>query len=250
MSANSILSETHSDYIHYDDPRTEMTILRAGGIIRMKLAVITTGTSIIETTPYAAPPLIPKADEEGSGENSGSGILAGIQPASTAYTELWTVTFSSASAFSVSGSFSGSQGTGSTASAFTSTNSDIVIPSDCWSGTPATGDIFYVIVYKHLQEIVVIASMLAVGLIYKGLSTGAAVGDNPEGINFYKDALSLLDQLISGNKGGILGSTLVPDGRDLMVPYEISAQGYDITGYRTDEFDRYVSGTYWWSCYV
>jgi hypothetical protein len=59
--------------------------------------------------------------------------------------ETWTLTFSSASAFAVSGAYYGSVGNGNTSSTFSPTNPDtgqpyFAIESAGWGGTWANGD--------------------------------------------------------------------------------------------------------------
>lgn len=240
----------HSDKIAWHDNMVEVALMRARGIIDLKLGQRYSGTSTFEVTPYCSPGLLPKANEEGSGENSGSGVLHGASPASTARTELWTFTFTSATAYNVSGSLSGSQTAGSTSSDYTSDNNFLVVESDAWSGTPESGDVIYLMTYKYHNSIVAISTMLAMGLIFKSIAADAS-GALADGIQLYSDALALLDDIEDGN-GDLLGVDTTVDARDLLVPYEVSRYGYDITGYRTDEFDRYASegtrGRYnvWW----
>lgn len=249
MSQGVVQQFTHADTIDVDDARTEMAILRATGIIDLKLApIITSGTSLC-VTPYAGPPIRPQAayDETTTSENVGTsagtdGRLYGIVPASTAYTEMWTVTFTSTTAFTVVGSYSGAQGTGSTSTLFTSTNSDITIPIDCWTGTHATGDKFYIPVYKHHRSIVLLATMLATGLIFKGSGMAIRAADN-EGAKLYDDAIALLDAIVdAGSLPDLALVTGSNDSRDLASPYEIDVYGFDITRYKDEEFDMTYSG--------
>jgi hypothetical protein len=250
MAMNSLRKETHAGTIFLTDLMIDLFSMRAKGIIDLKLGNVMSGVTTFEVTPYTGPPLIPLPDEENTGENTGTGVMYGLNPSSSAYTELWTITFTSATAFGVVGSFSGSQGTGATSSAFTSTDSDIVIPTEAWSGTPASGDIFYVPVYKHHPSIVMLSTMLATGLIFKGQATGAAPDMNPEGAKLYDDAMKMLEDIASGD-ASLLGVNTLIDSSDILVPYEISYSGTDVSNYRVDEICRYISNTYatqnpWW----
>jgi len=246
MSRGIVQVLTHADTIDVDDARVELAILRACGIIDLKLGGVISGTSSLEVVPYAGTPIKPQAayDETTTSENPGTGGLYGIIPASSAYTEMWTITFTSSTAYGVVGTFSGSQGTGATDANFTSSNSDITIPSDCWNGTHATDDKFYVPVYRHHKSIVMLATMLATGYIFKGSGMNIRTQDN-EGAKLYYDAIALLDDVV--NSGTLLGTGWTIDSRDLWVPYEINMSGYDITRYRTDEFDgMYAQSGYSW----
>jgi hypothetical protein len=233
---------THADTLLLNDLMIDMFALRARGIIDMKLGATLTGTSVIETTPYCGPVLIPRPDHDNTGENTGTAVLYGCAPASDAYTELWTIYFTSDTAFTVTGSYSGSQGTGSTTTDFTSTNSDIVIPSDAWSGTPAAGDYFYIPVYKHVPEMVAISSLLTAGLILKSINANTSTEGAGIGTKFYNDAESLLDDIASGTSG-LMGVNTLLNSSDLMISYEISHAGYDISNYQDDENARYINNT-------
>jgi hypothetical protein len=247
LALNNLLKLTHANTLNISDLMIDLHALRAKGIIDLKLANVVSGVSTFNVTPYAGPPLIPLPDEENTGENVGTGSLYGVVVASTAVTELWTVTFTTGSAYTVTGSFSGAQGTGSTAATFTATNLDISIPADVWStGTHASGDIFYIPVYKQHSSIVLLSTMLATGLIFKGLASGAATQGGDTGVKFYDDAIALLDQMAASG-GGLIGVNTMLNSSDMQVSYEVSVYGYDVSGYRADEFERYQSSSDFYS---
>lgn len=253
LAMNSLPVWTHANTLYLSDRMITLFLLRAKGIINFELASVISSETTLETTPYVGPALIPLPDEENTGENTGTGVLWGLTAASTAYTEYWTVTFTSDTAFSVEGSYSGAQGTGSTSAAFTSTNSDVVIPADAWSGTPASGDKFYIPVYKHHPTIVTIATMLATGLIFKGQSTGAAPDTNPAGAQLYDDAMKSLEMMKKAG-GAILGVNTIINSSDLMISMEYDFTGRNVTNYATDENQRIISNTTgyslpWWYWY-
>ncbi len=253
LAMNSLPVWTHANTLYLSDRMITLFLLRAKGIINFELASVISSETTLETTPYVGPALIPLPDEENTGENTGTGVLWGLTAASTAYTEYWTVTFTSDTAFSVEGSYSGAQGTGSISAAFTSTNSDVVIPADAWSGTPASGDKFYIPVYKHHPTIVTIATMLATGLIFKGQSTGAAPDTNPAGAQLYDDAMKSLEMMKKAG-GAILGVNTIINSSDLMISMEYDFAGRNVTNYATDENQRIISNTTgyslpWWYWY-
>lgn len=254
LAMNSLPVWTHADTLYLSDRMITLFLLRAKGIINFELASVISSETTLETIPYVGPALIPLPDEENTGENVGTGVLWGLIAASTSYTEYWTVTFTSDTAFSVEGSYSGAQGTGSTSVAFTSTNGDITIPADAWSGTPATGDKFYIPVYRHHPSIVTIATMLATGLIFRGQSTGAAPDTNPAGAQLFDDAMKSLKMMKEAG-GAILGVNTIVNSSDLLVPFEITSFGADVTNYRPDELSRYLTNTTtysslpWWANY-
>lgn len=250
MTLDFIRSVTHSSTIFVDDPRATMALLRARGIIDLKLGNVVSGVTTFETTPYASPVLKPAADENGSGENTGTCSMLGLIPNSTAITEQWQITFTSTTAFSATGSISGAQGTGTAGTAFTSTNGMITIPTDAFTGTQAIGNDYYIAVYKHIPEIVLLSTMLATGLIYKGSAAGTAPGLSAEGAKLYDDAMKLLDSIVKGDSG-LLGISYDLDTTDLQTIYEISPLGFDSSNYAQDPVNKYATSTYgntvWWT---
>jgi len=250
MSSGVIGKQTHGDTIDVDDARAEMFLLRARGIIDLKLASVIDSSSDLEVTPYQGSVLIPKAayDETTTAENDTTtpGILYGFSSiASGATTELWTLTFTTTTAYTITGSFSGSQGTGATdgAADSTSTNGDITIPNDVWSGSPAVGDIFYVPVYKHQSSIVLLATMLATGLLFKSISLGVGIADN-QGAKLYDDAIDLLDSIVE--TGALPDLSLALDTTDMQVPWAIDLAGYDETKYKSEEYEMTYTSNYSW----
>lgn len=133
-------------------------ILLADGQIRSELREIY--GSDLTVTPYVGIPYwVP--DSFGAG----GGVLYSATAASTAVSETWTLTFTSATAFGFKGTVSGpSQGTsGSTGSSSSSTNARITIASTDWdiSTPPVSGNIFYISTYNHEPTLVKISSLLA-----------------------------------------------------------------------------------------
>lgn len=239
---DSIKEKDRSSNFLIDDATLNMYLVRASGIIRGALDLFypTTG---IEITPWSMFPQIPKVDEDGTTKNTGTGELMGVQAASTCETEMWTVTFSSSTAFDVKGTRSGSQGSGTTSVEFTSTNSDITIPTDAWSGTPAANDDFFVPIYNHHQMIVAICTFLATSMAIKAWFN--ANYPNESGTiadDYYNQGKEWLDALVKGEIE--LSTYSSPDVSDMQSgPYEISIYGYDVSNYKLDDFDRYVGSS-------
>ena len=85
------------------------------------------------------------------------------------------------------------------------------------------------------------------------MNTSNLPDENPEGAQLYKDGISLLDS-IANEKGGLLGVDLRVDSSDMIAPYERTLSGYDITGYKADEYNRFSSSSSdlnypWWLVY-
>lgn len=253
---NRILREQdRNGRILMDNAMLAPFVMEATGIILGRLQSRYSGYGAFETTPYTAPPQKAVSNEDGTGENTGTGTLMIVSPASTAETELWEITFTSTTAFTVSGTRSGSQGTGTTGTTFTSTNSDISIESGFWvAGAEGfvDGDKFYVPVYNNYPMIVAIATLLAAGLANQALYTEVAPNQNNVGTGYYEQGMKLLDYLADPTGSASLPSLSDANLDDLQVFYEITDTGYDVTGYKTDEYSRtggqltQITYPFWW----
>ena len=142
-------------------------ILESDGHIRSSLRQLYGADLTSGISPWAK---VPEANSRPA--NSGSGVLSPwITVAATAITELWKMTFSSATAVTVTAGISGSQGSGTVSVDFTSTNSYITIPAANWGGTPASGDIFYIRVYDVEAAVMGLSSAWAAHMLLDNLYT-------------------------------------------------------------------------------
>jgi hypothetical protein len=206
--------------------------------------------STLTTTPYALPPLdtVPGV----ATPNTGTGVLAdsGITVGASAITELWTVSFSSATAFSVSATISGSQGSGTTGSNFTSTNSYLTIASTGWSGTPANGDKFYITTYNVEAMLVDCSAHLAAADVLR-TAYGEWVPNQSalaaeftayvwgrKGSNGVPGITGLLEFLKDDRSGVQLSIGMVKRNLNpVQVDHEIDKYGEDVTNYADLEWD-------------
>jgi len=225
-----------------DDARVRQYILRADSIIRDALRPYYAMDSEIEDTAYNGPPQAPFAvPDHDIDANSSDGALSDITVASTAKTEVWTVTFTSATAFSVSGSTSGSQGTGATNSNFTTTNAYITIPSANWSGTFAANDTISIAVYRAKPLIVTCSALMATGLLIKSAFEGGD-GVSARGIDFQTQAETLIERLQRPYEDDGLqldtfsARDLTPEG----VSYFVDLVGHDVSKYSDNEMTPWI----------
>jgi len=236
-------------------PNNEMEnfILYSQDIIRATLRKIYESDSALTASAPWATIAIPqskytdtKTEEEV--ENSGTGRLLGVDVASTAICEMWTVTFTSPTAFDVTASFSGSQGSGDKGSEFTSTNTDIVIPSAYWSGIPQKNDVFYFSTQLQYPLIVFMVAELAAA---KWAET-ELIAEQPNMSEFPEqwttDVNKLLNRLQKpyDAEGLRLDSWSNRDISPEMVSYEIDTLGRDVSNYETDERARYTGDAYYY----
>lgn len=212
------------------------TIYQTDGQLRSMLRVLYGATLTI--TSWADVP-------EPKDVNTGTGSLTEATASAAAITELWTLTFSSSTAFSASGALSGSQGTGSTSTAFASTNGNLSIAAANWAGTPASGDIFFIRIFAVEPTLVDISACLAAISILRSVY-GAEIPNSSDLAEQYEAYLwgaekkpgilrLLLDPTASGTvlQKGLSARNLSP----IQVDWEISDEGEDVTNYATKEWD-------------
>lgn len=253
-----IQSQTENSKILADNSRLLWAIFWATDEVRTSLYRTYSGDSnLLADAPYCSPVLVPKYNEHsGISENTGSATLYGIVPSSDAETELWTITFSSETAFTVTGSRSGSQGSGTKGTAFTSTNTWITIPADVFTGTPANGDVFYVAVYKHYQIIVYLTSLIAASIVHNGLFNFLAPNETPVTDRFRQEANRLIKNFNNGyDPKGLsfrLPSFSIDNASEIPNSWYIDRLGLDISNYSSSEEPAIITGDiasvdcWWW----
>lgn len=174
-------------------------IIESDGMLRAALRQLYGADLTSGITPWAK---FPEALTAPRVENTGSGVLSPKMTISaSAITELWTLTFSSATAYAFSGSISGSQGTGATGSNSASTNTYLTIPSTKWSGTSESGDVFYVRVYEVEAAVVNMSSMFASALLLDNLYTDEIPNRTEMAKGYRETAEGLLAKYTDENSG-------------------------------------------------
>ena len=222
----------------------ENTILETDGEIRAALRLMY-GTDLTSgITPWSK---VPRAKKGGryhdDHDNTGTGVLSPfITIASSAITELWTITFTSSTAYTFMGSISGSQGTGSTSSNSTSTNGYITIPSAKWSGTSISGDIFYIRVYEIEPLLVHLSAMKAAESILEGVFT-EWIPNRSEGATVRRSkADALLKKLTDSDSNVSL--EVGRSSRDIspiQIPWGVDEEGSIIGDFAPDQFSGFDS---------
>ena len=229
-----------------DDARVRQFIIRADSIVRDALRpYYTIDTELEESATYNGPPQAPYAvPDQDISANSGTGALSDVTLSSSAKAEVWTVTFSNSTAFSVTGSSSGSQGSGNRNSNFTSTNSYLTIPSVNWSGTSSANDTISIAAYRAKPVIVTVSAMMAAGLMMRSVFEG---GDevSAKGSAFVGDANALIDRLQRPyeDDGMQLDTFSERDISPEGVSYTIDVVGRDVSRYTDNEMTPWSDST-------
>lgn len=205
-------------------------VQRTDGRVRSALKRLYGTDLTVSVTPWAQVP-IPK------GKNTGTGVLLEATANSAALTEVWSLTFSSATAYAFSGSLSGSSGTGTTASNSSSTNNHLTVNAASWSGTPANGDIFYVRTYEVDPVLVDASARLSAAAVLRSIYTE----EIPNRSEFLKEleetAFATLRLLQDPDSGYELSKGVSTRDIDpIQVDYDIDQYGADVTKYAKKEW--------------
>ena len=112
--------------------------------------------------------------------NDPSARLLGARAGSSAVTEMWTLSFTSATGYTATGYLSGACGSGTTTSDFTSTNGgDLIIPAQTnpglFTGTFTSGDSIFIAVNTAHRLISDITSYIAAGDVMRTIAYGEGV---------------------------------------------------------------------------
>lgn len=196
-----VQAQTENSKILMDDSRIIWAIYLATSETRAGLYRTYPGDNNLQTTPITLPPLTPKENtHSGVTENTGTGTLTGVEinDEDNNRTQLWTIEFTSATAFSVTGSRSGSQGSGTTDADFTSTNEWIKILSTSWGGSPADGDKFFAVVWSEYPMVVYLTTLIAASIVHNGLFNFLAPNESQITDRFRQEANRLIKALNNG----------------------------------------------------
>lgn len=158
----------------------------------------------------------------------------------TVFTDMYTITFTSSTAFSITGLIAGSVGSGTTSSDFTAGNGDFSIDSEAWYGTFEKDHKFYFSLYTFYHRIVRLATAAAVAMILwprYGKDNGPGALSTAGG--YFKEHMDGMKALLKPDaKGGerlpSLGNrTFTPK----VLPYDVSWLGLDMTKVPSDNKD-------------
>ena len=217
------------------ESRIRNSILVSNGELRGHLRLYY-GTDLTDT-PWAS---IPEPDIDNNA-SSGSLLLGDgtneITAASTAVSQLWTITFSDATTFTVVSDLYGVQGGATTGTVFTSTNAQLVFNHSLWSGTFAAADVFYVRTYNYEVFLVQLSALAAAVQLLDGFYTDEMPNLSQASIKYrrqYESNLSKLRNKTITLEKGLISRDIDP----IQVDYEIDSYGQDVTNYADDEWDR------------
>lgn len=223
-----------------DDELLENHIADADSFIRGYLAAYYSEDDLIGQTPYYKGPFSVV-------KNTGLLKLLGVTVASTAITEQWTFTFGAIASgydtFDVIGTFSGSQGSGNTGAAFTTTNGDLSIAAAAWSykntdDSMSPGDKIIICTYVSHPLIRTVSAYLAASSAIDYFYSEAEGSQSNWSKTYYKKAMDILNKLKDPNSGIGLEGNVVTSVDHEAIGYHIDEHGNDVTSYREITNDR------------
>lgn len=210
------------------DQLIELHIQNADATIVGYLGAIYGASLLDDQTPYFVGPIR-------EAENSSATYLKGVIVASTAITEQWLIKFTSTTAYNITGSVSGSQGTGAIGADSSSTNNDIEIKAVDWVGSTAViGDQITLTTCKARPIIRALSSQLAASAVINAVYSSSENKEAEWAKSLRKQALDFLKSLVDPKSDVSLAELSSEDvGRYVPVQYAISKYGEDLTKYGT-----------------
>lgn len=211
-----------------DDQLIELHIQNADATIVGYLGAVYGASLLDDQTPYFVGPIR-------EAENSSATYLKGVIVASTAITEQWLLKFTSTTAYSITGSISGSQGTGAIGADSASTNNDIEIKAVDWVGAAAViGDLIVIATCKSRPIIRALSSQLASAAVINAVYSSSENKEADWAKSLRKQAIDFLKSLVDPKSDVSLAELSSEDvGRYVPVQYAIDEYGKDLTKYGT-----------------
>lgn len=226
----------------------ERDIVMATAMVRSML-VIVYGQSGLEASPsYAGIPI--RNISVDAQDNAGDAALNGAQVSADAFTEWWKIQFTDDTNYTVTGSATGSDGTGAKGADFTSTSGALILNdstlSGLFSGTMVSGYIFYVSSYKHHQIVNAVTAMLAAAYALQNEYVAEIPNESDFATSLEDRAMDWLKKLSDPHKTGVSLDVLPPqrDTSDIQLPYfelfdPLTGIGPFSDDLATDDYDGY-----------
>jgi hypothetical protein len=159
----------------------------------------------------------------------------------TVHTQMYTITFTSSTAFTVDGQVEGSMGSGNTSTNFTAGNGDFTISSDAWFGTFTDKQKFYFAIYSWYPRIVRLAVAAATAMVlWPRYGRDAGEGSLSTAGGYFKEHVDGMRSLLNpdGKGGERLPSLGARSFETRAIPYDVSWLGVDSTKVRSSNLDE------------
>jgi hypothetical protein len=153
-----------------------------------------------------------------------------------AYSQVYKVLFTSATAFAISSELSGAQGNTTTSSDITTTDLVLTIEKECWNGTFVTDDVFYVKVHKYEGMLVHLSSLCAANYILNTIYT-EEVPDASATAAKYDQMYRRLRRSLTTGEAFLEMGTISRNIDPIQIDYEVDEYGQDVTNYKDSEWN-------------
>jgi len=196
------------------------------------------GSTLTTSAPYATTP-VPRFGNTQTGNlllKNAAGTETLTVSSSLSNTQVYTVTFTSATAFSVSSDLTGANGTGSTASDFTTTDTFLTIPTELWNGSFFNGDVHYIRVYTHESALVQLSALLAANQVLNTIYTEEVPDASASAEKYMEQYLRQMRALQRGEAFLEKGLS-TRDINPIQLDYEIDEYGTDATNYADKDYN-------------
>lgn len=215
-----------------EDERLWEVCSDADSIIVVALLPNYLSESALVDTPYASTP-IPDEKNQGTGRLLGDVIVV----SSSAITEQWEIRFTTSSAFTVTGSSSGAQGSGNVSTEFTSINERIIIPISAWSDMDRiqADDIFRFATCNVFRLVRTISAYMSTALALQAEFSQQLVNVEVESDKWMKHANDILDKMMGDDPKYRLTTFPNRNLDPIGIAYNIDEFGMDASDYADNE---------------
>ena len=196
------------------------------------------GGTLTTSAPYATTP-VPRFGNTQTGNlllQNAAGTETLTVSSSLSNTQVYTITFTSTSAFSVSSDLTGSNGTGSVSSDFTTTDTFLTIPKQLWNGSFFNGDVHYIRVYTHESALVQLSALLAANQVLNTIYTEEVPDASASAEKYMEQYLRQMRALQRGEAFLEKGLS-TRDINPIQLDYEIDEYGTDATNYADKDYN-------------
>ena len=183
----------------------------------------------------------PEEGNQGAGvllaqDTTGANVVSVDVNSETLFSQVYRIEFTGETAFDVTSELSGTQGSGTTGVSFTTTDTYLTIPKECWNGTFAKEDVHYVQVYNYDGLLVHLSSLLTASNLLDTIFTEEVPDASVASTRYTR----LYNRLIGQLQDGVItlpGKQMLDRNLDpIQVDYVVDEYGRDITNYEEYEW--------------
>ena len=196
------------------------------------------GSDLTTSAPYATTP-IPRFGNSEDGNillANAAGTATLTVSSSLSATQVYTVKFTSGTAYTVTSDLTGANGTGATDSSFTTTDTFLTLPTGIFNGTFFNTDIHYIKCYQHEPALVYLSALLAANTILNTIYT-EEVPDASATAERYLEQYERQVRALQSGQAFLEKGLSTRDISPVQLDYEIDEYGVDATNYAEKDWN-------------